>query len=91
MVAELRTLHRVFGRTHAFTRSVTIMDISSSGASLVMAYDDQIQPAQVFDLGVDGRWGGVRVVRAERGVSGALLCGVEFLEPCPDFLPLLYR
>jgi len=72
-------------------KPVTIVDVSVSGAALHMPVDTEIVLHDVFDLGIDGAWGTVRVVWGKRDVDDVLICGVEFLDPHPAFLPTLHR
>jgi PilZ domain len=79
-----------FGR-HSETRvAVEVRDVSMSGALLVLSNDVNVTIGQVVDLVLDGHRGAVKVRRlAPTGT--ATMCGVEFLDPHPDFLPSVHR
>jgi hypothetical protein len=78
-------------------RPVVINDASATGASVFMAPEGgPPAPGQTFDLVLEGNRGTVRVrwVRhltddSDEGLS--LLCGVEFTDRYPAFLPTICR
>jgi hypothetical protein len=79
------------GRVKEITIPVHILDVSISGASLRVPADSQLLPKQLALLGVGDETGNVRVIWIRPDAEGHDLCGVQFLDPRPAFLPTLYR
>jgi hypothetical protein len=49
----------------------------------------EMVPNRMIEIGVDGAWSRARVVWSRIGLDGQRLCGVEFAEAFPTFLPAL--
>jgi hypothetical protein len=79
------------GRVKEHSIPIQIMDVSISGASLRVPPDAELSPKQLALLSVGGQSGTVRIVWMRPDGSGNGLCGVQFLDPRPAFLPTLYR
>jgi hypothetical protein len=79
------------GRVKETTIPVHILDVSISGASLRADKDAELVPKQLALLDVEGDSGNVRVIWMRPEDEAHLLCGVQFLDPRPAFLPTLYR
>jgi hypothetical protein len=79
------------GRVKEVVIAVSIIDVSISGASIRVPPDSELVPKQLALLGVDGATGNVRIVWIRSDGAGNEICGVQFLDPRPAFLPTLYR
>ncbi|CAN5449126.1 hypothetical protein BH10ACT1_BH10ACT1_43140 [soil metagenome] len=74
-------------RARDATRPVRIVEASISGASLQIEAGFELGLHEVVNLGIDDQWGRVRVTWSQSGIGGVLVCGVEFLDAEPAFLP----
>ncbi len=79
------------GRVKEITIPVHILDVSISGASLQVPPESGVTPRQLALLSVSGTTGNVRVIWVRPDGTGGEMCGVQFLDPRPAFLPTLYR
>jgi hypothetical protein len=79
------------GRVKEVSVPVQILDVSISGASMLVPGDADLAPKQLALFAVDGSVGNVRIVWLRPDNAQNLLCGVQFLDPRPAFLPTLYR
>jgi hypothetical protein len=55
------------------------------------AADAELVPKQLAVFSVGGTAGNVRLVWIRPDADGSRICGVQFLDPRPAFLPTLYR
>jgi hypothetical protein len=79
-----------FGRSTETRVAVEIRDVSVSGALIVVSEQIDAVVGQVVDLVLDGHQGSVRIRRlVPSGTS--VMCGVEFLDPHPNFLAVVHR
>jgi hypothetical protein len=69
----------------------TIVDVSSRGAALRVPRDFDMVVNRVIEIGIDGSWSRARVVWSRIGIDGRRLCGVEYTDTFPQFLPALAR
>jgi PilZ domain len=79
------------GRVKEISIPVQILDVSISGASVRAAADAELVPKQLAVFSVDGAAGNVRLVWIRPDEDGHRMCGLQFLDPRPAFLPTLYR
>jgi hypothetical protein len=79
------------GRVKEIEHPVQILDVSISGASLQIAPEAELSPKQLARLEVGGDRGNVRIVWLRQDGGGNSICGVQFLDARPAFLPTLYR
>ncbi|MBV9952069.1 MAG: hypothetical protein JO291_08970 [Acidimicrobiia bacterium] len=79
-----------FGRVKELQIEAEIRDVSVSGALLAVRSDAPLGIGQGCDLEISGDRGRAWVRRlASEG--GELLCGVEFMDARPAFLPTVYQ
>jgi hypothetical protein len=79
-----------FGRVKEVQIGAEVRDVSVTGALLAVPPGAPLAVGQSCDLEITGQRGGVRVRRLNES-DGDLLCGVEFLDPRPSFLPTIYQ
>jgi hypothetical protein len=72
-------------------RSVTVLNVSITGAGLQAAGAGDLVAGHTIELGIEGAWSRCRVAWAAPGVDGSTVAGVEFVERTPRFLPALLR
>jgi hypothetical protein len=78
------------GRTKERLIDAEVRDVSITGALLAVPLDTPLQVAQVCELEIVRERGRIRIRRLE-AVAGVLLCGVEFIDPRPPFLPTIHQ
>ena len=79
-----------FGRSTETRAAVEVRDVSVSGAYIALPEQVDVTVGQVVDLVLDGHSGSVRIRRLVP--SGAsVMCGLEFLDPHPNFLAVVHR
>jgi predicted protein tyrosine phosphatase len=82
--------HKRLGRTKERLIDAEVRDVSITGALLAVPADTPLRVAQVCELEIVRERGRIRVRRLEQG-EGELLCGVEFIDPRPAFLPTIHQ
>jgi hypothetical protein len=80
-----------FGKVKEIVIPVQILDVSISGASLRAPGGSELSAKQLAILSVGGATGNVRLIWMRPEGTGNDICGVQFLDPRPAFLPTLYR
>jgi hypothetical protein len=79
-----------FGRVKEELVGVEVRDVSVTGALLAVPTDIQLQAGQECELEITGQRGRSRIRRLSPA-DGELLCGVEFADSRPAFLPTIYQ
>lgn len=79
-----------FGRSAETRVAVEVRDVSVSGALISLSEQVDVMVGQVFELVLDGHHGAVRVRRLEPSGT-SVMCGLEFLDPHPNFLAVVHR
>jgi PilZ domain len=79
------------GRVKEVSVPVQILDVSMSGASVRAPADAELVPRQLAVFTVGDASGAVRIVWIRPDDTQNRMCGVQFLDPRPAFLPTLYR
>jgi hypothetical protein len=70
--------------------SAMIVDVSGSGAGLIVPAEAELEPGQLIEIGVEGAWSPARVVWSRPSPDRSLIAGVEFTDAHPEFLPALF-
>jgi hypothetical protein len=81
---------RRFGRVKELQIDAEIRDVSVSGALVAVREDAPLAIGQGCDLEIAGDRGRAWVRRLAQE-DGDLLCGVEFMDSRPAFLPTVYQ
>ncbi len=79
-----------FGRVKEVQIGAEVRDVSVTGCLLAVPTDAPLEVNQVCDLEITGERGRMRVRRLTPA-DGELLCGAEFVDPRPAFLPTIYQ
>jgi PilZ domain-containing protein len=66
-----------------------IVDVSGTGAGLVVPDEAELVPGRVIEIGVEGSWSTARVMWSRPSADHRLTAGVRFSEAHPSFLPAL--
>jgi hypothetical protein len=79
-----------FGRVKEELITAEIRDLSVTGALLALPSATPLVVGQVCDLEISRERGRMRVRRIESDET-ELLCGIEFIDTRPAFLPTIYQ
>jgi hypothetical protein len=79
-----------FGRVKEELIGAEVRDVSVTGALLAVRADAPLEVGQVCDLEITGQRGRTRIRRLT-SAQVELLCGVEFIDPRPPFLPTIFQ
>ena len=82
--------HKRFGRVKEVRIGAEIRDVSVTGALVAVQVPAPLLVGQVCDLEISGQRGRMRIRRLTPAES-ELMCGVEFVDPRPAFLPTIYQ
>jgi hypothetical protein len=82
--------HKRFGRVKEVRIGAEIRDVSVTGALLAVQAAAPLAVGQVCDLEISGQRGRMRVRRLTPA-EAELMCGVEFVDPRPAFLPTIHQ
>jgi hypothetical protein len=79
-----------FGRVKEELIGVEVRDVSVTGALLAVPAEVALQVGHHCELEITGARGETRIRRVEPA-GETLLCGIEFVDPRPAFLPTIYQ
>ncbi|HEY4378552.1 MAG TPA: PilZ domain-containing protein [Acidimicrobiales bacterium] len=78
-----------FGNTKLVAHDAEVVDLSVSGIAVRVPNKVGLQPGDILTLSVQGLDGKVAVASSQAISGDALVCGLQFLDPQPPFLPVI--
>ncbi len=80
------------GRVKSVVHEVAVQNVSVTGAGLLVPAEAARRPGTVVHMELAGDWGRVQIASIRPSEDPAfVLCGVEFVDPNPAFLPEVDR
>ena len=76
-------------RPRSTSYPAVIVDVSGTGAGLVVPREAELEPGRVIEIGVEGSWSTARVIWSRPSADNRLTAGVRFSDAHPSFLPAL--